>query len=81
LGTIVITDLLPVEAPAEVRDGYTLIETWDGTALVNCNLCGCDLGVWTDATGIILPLYVQMLARHLFTAHFINHLHGAARGT
>jgi len=76
----VTTSLLPATAPVEVRDGYTLVARWDDAALVNCDSCGLDLGVWTDKAGVVLPEYVTILARHLFTAHHVNHLIHAAEG-
>ena len=70
----------PDATPDEVCVGFALVKAWDNALLLNCNRCGLDLGVWTDKAGVVLPENVTMLARHLFTAHFVNHLSSAASG-
>ena len=69
----------PLCTAQEVKDGFVLVQAWDGAALVNCNACGLDLGIWLKGSEV-LPEYVAMLVRHLFTAHRIMHLVNAARG-
>jgi hypothetical protein len=75
--------LFPAGTHADIPANFAIVKRWDDVILLNCELCeSCmDIGVWLDGNGVILPKHVRTLAAHLFTVHFINHLHGAARGT
>lgn len=71
---------LPPNTPPEIAANYLPVKEWDKALLLSCDICGTDIETWVDKDGVILPKHVTALARHLFVMHYMNGLHGTARG-